>query len=71
MRDNRDCIRVLLSFSYTTITGWGVLLGSIGIMEKKMETTIGFRVSGLGLRVQRGGDIVGVKGGKREYFGII
>ena len=26
-RDNRDCIRVLLYSYYTTITGWGVLLG--------------------------------------------
>ena len=26
IRDNRDCIRVLLYSYYTTITGWGVLL---------------------------------------------
>ena len=26
VRDNRDYIRVLLYFYYTTITGWGVLL---------------------------------------------
>ena len=26
IRDNRDCIRVLLYCYYTTITGWGVLL---------------------------------------------
>ena len=26
IRDNRDCIRVLVYSYYTTITGWGVLL---------------------------------------------
>ena len=26
IRDNKDCIRVLLYSDYTTITGWGVLL---------------------------------------------
>ena len=29
IRDNRDYIRVLLYSSYTTITGWGVLLRDI------------------------------------------
>ena len=28
IRDNKDCIRVLLYSYYTTITGWGVLLSS-------------------------------------------
>ena len=55
--DNKDYIRVLLNSYYTTITGWGVLLrGYIGIMEKKMEITIGFRVWGLGLRIILGLD---------------
>ena len=31
IRDNRDCIRVLLYSYYTTITGWGVLLIQINI----------------------------------------
>ena len=30
IRDNRDCIRVLLYSYYTTITGWGVLLKNPG-----------------------------------------
>ena len=28
-----------------------VILGDIGIVEKKMETIIGFRVKGLGFRI--------------------
>ena len=39
----------------TTVLYKGIYWGFIGIMEKKMETTIGFRARGLGLRFQVSG----------------
>ena len=50
IRENRDYIRVLLHSYYTTITGWGVLLGYR--FRRNPSIRVGFRVQGNRLRIR-------------------
>ena len=49
----RACWAVGLAHIDTAEGLWGIYWGYIGIMENKMETTIGIEVKGLGFRILR------------------